>query len=87
MGWPLKEGCSKVKTGWEVDYTKSIRNGPDDRGFDYFYGISASLDMPPFAFIENDHTVGIPTVTKKWVRFGPAVSDLEAANVVPLDNP
>jgi arylsulfatase A-like enzyme len=87
MDWPLKEGYSKVKTGWEVDYGKSIRNGPNTRGFDYFYGISASLDMPPFAFIENDHTVGIPTVTKKWVRSGPAVSGFEAVKVVPSVTP
>ena len=31
-----------------------IQDGPTTRGFDSFFGISASLDMPPFAFIEND---------------------------------
>lgn len=83
LGWPLKAGNTKAKTGWEIDYSQPIQNGPTTRGFDYFYGISASLDMPPFAFIENDHTVGIPTVTKKWVRSGPAVADFDAVNVVP----
>lgn len=27
--------------------------GPNEVGFDYFYGISASLDMPPYIYIEN----------------------------------
>ena len=39
-----------------------ITNGPTTRGFDYYFGISASLDMPPFAFIENDHFTVPPSV-------------------------
>ena len=96
MDWPLKSspsndtvnflnpsGSPLIKTGWEVDYNKTIENGPNRVGFDYFYGISASLDMPPFAFIENNHTVGLPTVKKKYVRSGPAEKDFEAMNVLP----
>ncbi|MDB5191161.1 MAG: arylsulfatase family protein [Segetibacter sp.] len=79
MTWPLlKDGPKPV-----YDYTKAITNGPTSLGFDYFYGISASLDMPPFIYIENDHTVGLPTVTKKWGREGPAGKDFEAENCVP----
>ena len=37
---------------------------PRTHGFDYFFGISASLDMPPFAFIENDRFTEAPTVKK-----------------------
>lgn len=84
MDWPLKPGYDTIKTGWEIDYSKPVRQGPDARGFDYFYGISASLDMPPYVFIENDRTVGVPSVTKKFPwRKGPATSDFEAVNVVP----
>src|SRR4051794_3826666 len=36
-----------------VDYTRPIKNGPTTRGFDEFYGISASLDMPPYIFIQG----------------------------------
>ena len=60
-----------------------IANGPTTRGFDYFFGISASLDMAPFAFIENDHLTQAPTATKKWVREGPAAPDFEAEDVLP----
>jgi len=65
------------------DYTQPIQDGPTTRGFDYFFGISASLDMPPFAFIENDHFTQQPTVTKKWVRAGLAAPDFEAVDVLP----
>jgi len=43
-----------------VDYTKPIEHGPTTLGFDYFFGISASLDMPPYVYIENDRVTGIP---------------------------
>jgi arylsulfatase A-like enzyme len=48
--------------GAKIDFTKEIKNGPTSVGFDYFFGISASLDMPPYAFIENDHVTAQPTV-------------------------
>jgi arylsulfatase A-like enzyme len=53
---------------WEdlevIDYSKPILGGPTTLGFDYFFGIAGSLDMPPYCFIENDRTVGIPNVEK-----------------------
>lgn len=51
-----------MRNNWEgVDFAKRIRNGPLSNGFDRFYGISASLDMPPYVFIEDDHVVDLPT--------------------------
>lgn len=47
-----------------IDYEKPIIGGPTDLGFDYFFGIAGSLDMPPYCFIENDRTVGTPCVEK-----------------------
>lgn len=53
---------------WEdpgvIDYSKPILGGPRTLGFDYFFGIAGSLDMPPYCFIENERTVGIPNVEK-----------------------
>jgi len=97
MDWVVNQPASKdslhflrptsgnplIKTGWEVDYSKPIENGPNSVGFDYFYGISASLDMPPFVFIENDRTVEIPAAEKTFFRPGPAGKDFEAVNVLP----
>ncbi|HXG13199.1 MAG TPA: exo-alpha-sialidase [Gemmataceae bacterium] len=85
MDWPLKDGgiARDYPDGWKVDYTRPIQNGPNAVGFDYYFGISASLDMPPYIFIENDRTQGVPTVEKTWIRKGPAHADFEAINVLP----
>ncbi len=60
-----------------------LTEGPTTRGFDSFFGISASLDMPPFAFIDNDHFTEPLTATKKWLRSGPAGASFEAIDVLP----
>ncbi len=69
--------------GSNVDFSKPIQNGPTTLGFDQFFGISASLDMPPFVFIANDRFTELPTVEKNWVRKGPAAADFEAIDVLP----
>ncbi|MEL6922608.1 MAG: arylsulfatase [Bacteroidota bacterium] len=38
----------------QADYAAPIQNGPNTMGFDYFFGIKASLDIPPYFYIEND---------------------------------
>jgi arylsulfatase A-like enzyme len=54
--WHLGLG-SKEKT----DYTKPLTPGPNDVGFDYFFGIPASLDMEPYVFVENANPLELPT--------------------------
>ncbi len=44
-----------------VDYSQPLRPGPLTVGFDEFFGIPASLDMPPYVFVENDHPTEMPT--------------------------
>jgi arylsulfatase A len=85
MDWPRKEGhrSGKITNGWEVDYSRPIAGGPIAVGFEDYFGISASLDMPPFVFINRDRPVEIPTVEKTWVRKGPAGASFEAIDVVP----
>ncbi len=87
MDWPLKdkpgEFARNERDAWNVDYAQPIANGPLTLGFDTYFGISASLDMPPFLFIENDHAQGFPTVEKTWIRKGPACADFEAVDVLP----
>jgi len=60
-----------------------ISEGPTTRGFDSYFGISASLDMPPYAFIENDHFTEPLTTTKAFPRKGPAAASFEAVDVLP----
>src|SRR5438105_4319636 len=80
MDWPLKKGgfASDYPDAWDVDYTGPIRNGPNAVGFDHYFGISASLDMPPYVYVEDDRCRGVPTVDKTWIRKGPAHKDFEA---------
>ncbi len=45
----------------DVDFAQRVGGGPTDVGFDTFYGIAASLDMPPYCFIEDDRVETPPT--------------------------
>lgn len=58
--WHLGMDFTKDSAG-VVDYAGKIENSPNVNGFDYFYGISASLDFPPYVYIENDHFTQVPT--------------------------
>src|SRR5579871_5670826 len=42
-------------------YSQPLRGGPVDHGFDFFFGQHASLDIPPYFYIENDRCVAAPT--------------------------
>ncbi|MGC8642813.1 MAG: sulfatase family protein [Isosphaeraceae bacterium] len=85
LNWQLKEGgiAQGDQDAWKVDYARPYKSGPNSVGFDEFLGISASLDIPPYVFLENDHATEIPTVEKKWIRTGPAARDFEAQGVLP----
>jgi arylsulfatase A-like enzyme len=45
---------------WQETFIKPIRGGPTSRGFDSYFG-SDVPNWPPYCFIENDRTVGIPS--------------------------
>jgi arylsulfatase A len=64
-------------------FESPLTDGPLQHGFGHFFGIAASLDMPPFAWIEDDHFPEKPTATKRWVRSGPAAPSFEAIDVLP----
>lgn len=49
------------KDGSDVDYGKPFGGGPLAHGFDHFFGISASLDMPPYAWLRDDRVDSPPT--------------------------
>jgi arylsulfatase A-like enzyme len=51
--------------GEKTDFGKPLRPGPCSVGFDSYFGIPASLDMPPYAFIENEGVTEAPTQTIK----------------------
>ena len=92
MSFPLKNGgvaddggdfSKAFQDAASVDYGRDIVDGPVDHGFDTFYGISASLDMPPFVWIKDRRVTEIPSATKTWLRSGPAGPTFEAVDVMP----
>lgn len=63
LDWQLKPGATvedPVTGGEAVDFNRPFEGGPRNIGFDYFFGIAASLDMPPYTYIENDRVTVVP---------------------------
>ena len=44
-----------------ADFSRPLHPCPTDHGFDYYFGIPASLDMDPYLYVENDHATEQPT--------------------------
>jgi arylsulfatase A len=53
-------GTGGFRSGEEIDFTRPLTCGPCDVGFETYFGISASLDMPPYCWIENDRCSPAP---------------------------
>ena len=47
--WHLGFGAGK-----KADYSKPLTPGANDVGFDYFFGIPSSLDIPPYLYVRNN---------------------------------
>jgi len=57
--WPNADKAMEEK----IDFSKPIKGGPVELGFDYFYGTSGCPTcQPPYGFIENEHFVELPSV-------------------------
>ena len=65
-----------------IDWKGTIKGGPVDIGFDSWFGITASLDYPPYVWIRNRNWVGIGDHAKAFRRPGPASEDFEAIDVL-----
>jgi arylsulfatase A-like enzyme len=67
MTWTTKDGQpvpyrgtgnGAFRPGSDVDFNRDVEGGPCDVGFDMYFGIAASLDMSPYAFIEGRRPIG-----------------------------
>lgn len=72
--WPIQDGqmnlfrseikdfkaSEEQRKAWGEVFSLPIPGGPTAVGFDEYFGTDVS-NHPPFCFIENDRTVGIPT--------------------------
>ena len=68
-----------------VDFTQPITDGPVARGFDHYFGTIVP-NYPPYCFIENDRTVGIPSVPTTGRNFnipGPMVPGWKLEDILP----
>jgi arylsulfatase A-like enzyme len=77
MTWQTRDGyvVQDDKNEWKVnpvvyqeneqhiDFEKPVTGGPVELGFDYFFGtLGCSTSDPPYCYIEQNRTVGIPSV-------------------------
>lgn len=54
------EASPAQKATWKEVFSAPIPEGPTTRGFDYYFGTDVP-NWPPYCFIENDRTQGIPS--------------------------
>ncbi len=56
------------RPGFDVDFTETIMGGPTAIGFDTFFGISASLNMSPFCYLEDNRPLRLPVLKQEPIR-------------------
>jgi len=66
--WHLGLGFQKGADG-KIDYAKPVTDGPNEHGFDHSHIIPASLDFPPYVYIENGRIIELPTIDQPSVKF------------------
>lgn len=73
LGWDWKFNgppSGEVTTSWgkkqnvylpeDVNWARPVDGGPLARGFDYYFG-DGTINFPPYAWVENDRLVTVPT--------------------------
>lgn len=103
--WPIAEGDRPLfrnykeadksspdahRETWRKVFAQRIPGGPTTRGFDSYFGTDVP-NWPPYCFIENDRTVGTPSVplpndlVRKHLASlpGPALPDWKLESILP----
>ncbi len=85
MAMPVGKDQQANLTRWDgdpgIDFAGVISDSPVHHGFDYYFGVSASLDMAPFVYVRNDRFTMLPSIQQPAVRFphfvraGPRAAD------------
>ena len=78
------------QAAWRSIFSQTIGGGPTTRGFDLYFGTDVP-NWPPYCFIENDRTLGIPTEFLPAENFrnnlaslqGPALKDWRLQAILP----
>ena len=73
-----------------IDFMRPVSDAPNDFGFDESFILPASLDIPPYVYVEDAMPTGVPRETNKLgvdneylMREGPAVPGMKAEEVLP----
>lgn len=92
-GWSkgtlVTEPTAAQRTAWRAVFSRPIAGGPTTRGFDHYFGTDVP-NWPPYCFIRDDRTVGVPTDLLQAEQFagfqaslqGPALLDWRLDAVV-----
>ncbi len=89
-GAKAEEVTDAHREAWRSVFSQPIPGGPTTRGFDRYFGTDVP-NWPPYCFIENDRTVGIPSAflpKEKLLRLiaskqGPALPDWQFEPILP----
>ena len=65
---------------WKNVFSQKITGGPTAVGFDEYFGTDVP-NWPPYCFIENDMTVGIPTEFGAGSLFGKRQASLQGPSL------
>jgi arylsulfatase A-like enzyme len=90
LTWPTKDG-KPPEAGSDrlsnVDFQRPIGDAPTTRGFDYYFGVDVP-NYPPYCFIENDRTLGVPSLpdtgrSEGFNRPGPMIEGWRLVEILP----
>jgi len=89
-GKVLTEVTAAHRRAWADVFAQPIAGGPTTRGFDEYFGTDVP-NWPPYCFIQNDRTLGIPSellpagllVKNQASLQGPALKDWKLEAILP----
>ena len=87
---PQAQVTDAHREAWRTIFSQPIGGGPTTRGFDHYFGTDVP-NWPPYCFIDDDRTVGIPTTlmpaedlkNNRASKQGPALPGWRLEDVLP----
>ena len=67
--WHVGLSYARAADGKKPDFAKPLEVSPKEYGFEYSFIVPASLDMPPYIYIENGRATELPTARQAGGKF------------------
>ncbi|MGK0187379.1 MAG: arylsulfatase A [Verrucomicrobiales bacterium] len=83
--WHLGLGFAPGDDG-TFDYSKSVDPSPMNYGFEFSHIIPASLDFPPYVYIQNGKVTALPTIEQSAQQFPAFLRKGERATDLVMEN-